>query len=486
MIVEKPRTIVNGSPSPLAMDPEAMRALGYRAVDALVERWTALPDLAIREGGSRAEMDALPGVGDGPPARGIGAEAALEEAVGRILPESARVDHPGFMAYIPSAPTWPSVVADFLAAGTNVFLGTWQGAAGPTRIELEVVDWFRSWLDLPPSAGGLFTSGGSAANALALVTARERAARRHHDEGSPGPFRPSVILSDQGHASLIRGARLAGIPREGIRILPSDSGLRLDPGRVRAAVEADRRAGWTPVIVAANGGATNTGIVDPLDALAAVCREARVHFHVDAAYGGFAALHPGGARALAGIGEADSVTLDPHKWLFQPFECGCLLVRDQGWLRQTWQVEADYLQDTLRGEEEPNMGERGLQLTRSFRALKVWMSIRALGLDAFREAIGRGIEGARRAEARLHRSPHLEVVTPAALGIVTWAARTPGDPAPLHRRIQEVLAAEGLAFLSSTRIRGRDALRLCILNPAVDHARIEAVLDRAEALVATA
>jgi aromatic-L-amino-acid decarboxylase len=498
MIVEKPSTSVNGpgapsgpshplaAPHPLAMEPEAMRALGYQAVDALVERWAGLAELSPREGGSRAEMDALPGVGQGAPGAGVGPQAALAEAVERILPQSARVDHPGFMAYIPSAPTWPSVVADFLATGFNVFQGTWQAAAGPTRIELEVVEWFRGWLGLPRGTSGLFTSGGSAANAMAVVTAREAAFRAAGSPAEPSAFRPSVVFSDQGHSSLVRAARLAGIHPEGIRVLPTGADLRMDPGALREALAADRASGWTPVLVGASGGATSTGVVDPLAELAAVAREAGVHLHVDAAYGGFAALVPEGARALEGIGLADSVTLDPHKWLFQPFECGCLLVREPDSLRQAWRVTPEYLQDTLRGDDEPNPGELGLQLTRSFRALKVWMSVRALGLDAFREAVQRGLDGARLAEARIRSSEVLELVTPASLGIVSWAVRTPGDPAPLHRQIQEVLAAEKLAFLSSTRIRGRDALRLCILNPAVDPARIEALLARAEEVAAQA
>jgi len=490
MILENPPTGVNvppapqgpGNATPLSLPPEAMRELGYRAVDALVERWSTLEDGKPWNGAGRDELDLRLGAAVPAPEEGEGAEAVLEAALTRILPVAARVDHPRFLAYIPSAPTWPSVLADFLAAGFNIFQGTWQGASAPGHVEVEVLEWFRNWVGMPAGSSGLFTSGGSAANALALVAARESAARRA-DGGDGGPFRPAVYFSDQAHSSLLRAARAAGIEDAGIRILATGPDLRLDPDAVRRAIAADLEAGFTPTLVAANAGATNTGTIDPLAALADLCAELGVHYHVDAAYGGFAVLDEGGRAALAGIGRADSVTLDPHKWLFQPFECGCLLVRDPDLLTRVFRVTPEYLQDTVQGEGEVNFGERGIQLTRSFRALKVWMSVRSFGLGAFRRAVAKGIELARASEARIHASAELEIVNPASLGIVVWQARTEGDPEALNRRIQEVLADEGTALLSSTRIHGRHALRLCILNPRLEWAHLEDILSRAEAVV---
>jgi aromatic-L-amino-acid/L-tryptophan decarboxylase len=496
MIVDRPPTGVNGSAGgqtasssgaagPLSMEPDAMRALGYAAVDALVKRWTTLRDADPWVGADRATLDAEPLLSDDAPEAPEGADAVLAAALGTVLPVAARVDHPRFMAYIPSAPTWPSVVADLLVSGFNVFQGTWQGSAGPSRVELQVLEWFRGWLGMPEGSSGLFTSGGSAANALAVVAARARA-----DSGAD--FRPSIYLSDQGHSSLERAARIAGIPAEGVRVLPSDAGLRLRARVVHEAIEADRAAGWTPIMVAANGGATSTGIVDPLAELATCCEALGVHFHVDAAYGGFAVLDPRGAALLEGIGRADSVTLDPHKWLFQPFECGCLLVRDPALLTEVFRVSPEYLQDTALGAPQVNFGERGVQLTRSFRALKVWMSVRSFGLGAFRDAVSAGITLGTWAEARIRRSDVLEVVTPAALGIVTWRARVEGDgegdgaSVALHRRIQAELTGSGTAFLSSTRLGGVHALRLCLLNPAATVDDVEAVVSAAEGVVRTA
>jgi aromatic-L-amino-acid/L-tryptophan decarboxylase len=462
----------------LDLDPEAMRTLGYRAVDALVERWVGLREDVPWRGATYQDLRDRFG-GEGPaPEEGEGVEAVMEEALREILPLAARVDHPRFLAFIPSAPTWPSVLGDFLASGFNVFQGTWLGSAGPSRVELMVLDWFREWLGMPPGAGGLLTSGGSAANLLAVAMAREAA-------GSPA--RPVVYLSDQGHSSLLRACRIAGIPREGIRVLPTGPDLRLDPQVVRRAVEQDRTGGGVPILICASGGTTNTGAVDPLAELASLARELGLRLHVDGAFGGFGVLCEKGARALDGIGEADSVTLDPHKWLFQTFECGCLLVRDPGALDRAFRVTPEYLQDTELGTEQVNFGDRGVQLSRSFRALKIWMSVRSFGMNAFRAAVGHGIDRAEEVEARIRASGELELLSPASLGIVTYRFRPRGweDEASLealNRRIQGRLREEGTAMTSSTRLHGRFALRICVLNPRTTREDLGDLLDRVEAL----
>ncbi|TVP75254.1 MAG: aminotransferase class V-fold PLP-dependent enzyme [Gemmatimonadales bacterium] len=461
-------------PASLALTPDEMRALGYQAVDALVERWTGLEDAPPLSGASRAELDERLAHLAPPPEEGRDPARVLEEAVGQILPLAARVDHPRFWAYVPSAPTWPSVVADFLVAGHNVFQGTWQGSAGPSWVELQVVEWFRQWIRMPEGSGGVFTSGGSMANFLAVVTALHAAGR---------PARPAVYMSDQAHSSLARAARAAGIAPECIRILPTGPDLLLDPQAVDAALTADRQAGLHPVLVCANGGATNTGRVDPLRSLVQLARHHGVRCHVDAAFGGFAALVPEGRQALDGLGGADSITLDPHKWLFQPFECGCLMVRDIPALEAAFAAEADYLQDTELGREQVNFGARGLQLTRQARALKVWMSVRTFGTEAIRDAVGRGMEMAHRAESMIRARPDLQLLSPATLGIVAWRCRPPQVPAgqldALNRAVQAAVVDGGHAMISSTRLGGEYALRFCFVNPRVRATDVEAVLDRA-------
>jgi aromatic-L-amino-acid/L-tryptophan decarboxylase len=465
----------SGGDAGLRMSPEEMRALGYRAIDALVERWSTLSDEPGWVGGTRAEIDARLGPPTSAPEAPRSANAVLDDAIARILPNAARIDHPRFFAFIPSAPTWSAVLGDLLATGYNVFQGTWLASSGPSRIELEVTDWFRQWLQMPVAAGGVLTSGGSVANLMAVAMARELA---------DNPPDPVVYLSDQGHSSLRRGARIAGIPPEGIRVLETGPSLRLDPEGLREAVLADRAAGRTPILACANGGATNSGQVDLLGPLAAVTRQVGIRFHVDAAYGGFAALDPRGAEALAGIGEADTVTLDPHKWLFQPFECGGLMARDADELHRVFGERADYLQDTELGSEQVNFGDRGVQLSRRFRALKVWMTVQTHGLAAIREGVAHGITLAERAEARIRSAERLELLFPASLGIVLYRYRAPRgvDADRLNREIQEAIVQGGYAMVSSTRIGGVYALRLCILNPRTRWADVDGVLERVERL----
>jgi glutamate/tyrosine decarboxylase-like PLP-dependent enzyme len=348
-----------------------------------------------------------------------------------------------------------------LATGFNVFQGTWLESAGPSQLELVVMDWFRDWLGFPKEGGGLLTSGGSAANLVALVTAREWAGN---------PSRPILYMSDQAHSSLERAARIIGISECDIRRIPTDASFRIDSSILKRAVKEDRGRGLHPLCVCANAGATNTGAIDPLTSLSELAREEGVWLHVDGAYGGFAILAPGEKEAFAGIEAADSVTLDPHKWLFQPYETGCLMVRDTALLEKAFRIFPEYLQDTALGQEHVNFADRGIQLTRGFRALKVWMSIQTLGLEAFREAIQAGIDHARAAEDFIQSSSYLEMLGPASLGIVCFRFRDPDFPQEpeelesLNLAIQEEIVGSGQAMMSSTRLRGVFSLRLSILN----------------------
>ncbi len=464
--------------SPLEMEPEEMRALGYGVVDRLVERWSRLAEERPWVGAAPDEMEEL--LDGPPPEEGSDAGAVLERAVAEILGPAGRIDHPRFFAFIPSSPTWPSVLGDLLATGFNVFQGTWLESAGPSQIEVTVLDWFRRWTGMPEGTSGILTSGGSAANLVALVTAR--------DAADPPPGRGRIYRSDQGHSSLDRAARIAGLGADAVREVGTDERLRLDPAALRRALRDDRDRDLAPIAVCANAGATNTGAVDPLAEIADVCREESVWLHVDAAYGGFAALHPGGRALLEGMGRADSLTLDPHKWLYQPYEAGCLLVRDVERVHASFRVLPDYLQDAEPGRGEVNFADRGVQLTRAFRALKIWTSVQVFGVRAFRDEIGRTMELARRAAERIRRSPVLELLSPASLGIVCFRARPPegaiGDASleALNRRIQDLLLGEGSAMISSTRLRGTYSLRLCIMNYRSRWEDVEAVLARIEEL----
>jgi aromatic-L-amino-acid decarboxylase len=457
---------------PLGMDVEAMRRAGYATVDALVAR-LADPeaDPVLRRAGA-AEMRSRLG---GPPPEQPGEYGAvLARVIADVLPYAARSDHPGYLAFIPSFTTWPAALAELMAAAANPYCGAWMESAGAAQVELEVIDWFRTWLGLPACTAGVLVSGGSAANLTALLVAREAAG---------GPSAGSVVyVSDQAHSSLARTARAMGLRPEQVRVLPTDDRWRLSPGTVAAAVRADRRAGRVPFALCASAGSTNTGAVDPLTDLADVCAAEELWLHVDAAYGGFAALTAQGRAVLAGIDYADSVTLDPHKWLYQPMECGCVLIRDGVRLERTFAIHPDYLDsDAAQGAGEVNFADRGLQLSRGFRALKVWVTVHTFGLAAFRAAVQRNLELAEYAEALVRGHAELTLMAPATLGIVCFRREWPGcDEAETERRgtvLAEDLERGGTALVSATRLAGRHAIRLCILNPTSTEQHVRQVIE---------
>jgi selenocysteine lyase/cysteine desulfurase len=291
-----------------------------------------------------------------------------------------------------------------------------------------------------------------------------------------------AYVSDQGHSSLARAARVLGFRPDQVRVLPTDEDFRLRPDVLRQAMSADERAGRQPLFAAAAAGTTNTGAVDPLPELAALCREHGVWFHVDAAYGGFATLTERGRRTLAGIEQADSVTMDPHKWLYQPYECGCVLVREGRLLRTAFQISPDYLKDAGGELAEVNFADQGLQLARGTRALKVWLSVKSFGVAGFRAAVDSALDLAAEAGHRIRASSTLELLAPVTLGVVCFRRRFEGIEDPealdrLNRQLVAALEASGEAVVSTTSLRGRYAIRMCVLNHTTTRHDVMRVLD---------
>lgn len=471
------------------LDPPAaaMRRLGYRAVDMVVRHLEGLRAGPVGRVATRSRMRAL--LEEPPPRRGRPPGDVLRRVERQVMPYTLGPHHPRFFAFIPSAAAYPGVLADLLVSGFNVFAGTWLEASGPAQVELTVLDWFRRWLGMPGGAGGLMLSGGSAANLTALVAAREtllgRLPRRER-------ARAVVYLSDQAHSSVERAAHVLDFPPERLSEVETDGAYRISVPALAARIARDRARGLRPFCVVANAGSTNTGSVDPLPALARLCRRERLWLHADAAYGGFAVLTRRGRALLRGIGLADSVTLDPHKWLFAPFEAGCLLVRDRRLLRRAFAIHPEYLQDIRSEEEEVNFYEYGLQLTRAFRALKVWMIVQVHGTRRLAAAIDRGLDLARRAERRLRASGRFEILSPATLGIVCFRyvpEGAEGDEPLLGRLNEEIVRRvreRGRSFFTSTLLRGRYALRLCILGHRTLWRDVEETLREIEADAARA
>lgn len=457
-----------------------MRRLGYRVVDLLVAHNEGLRDRPVSTVRSPEELSARLGEFTEAP---VAADRVLEIVERDVLESITHVDHPRFFAFVPGPGNFVGVLADTLAAGHNVFAGHWLAGSGPGAVELQTVRWLCDACGYPPGSGGLFVSGGSMANLSAL------AAARHITLGGPDAS-AVAYCSAQTHSSLAKGLRVLGFRPDQLRTVETDHDLRLSMPALREAVAADRAAGRRPFCVIANAGTTNTGAVDPLNEVADLCAAERMWMHVDGAYGAAAVIAPVGRRALAGMQRADSITFDPHKWLFQPFEIGCVLVKDVRHLRATFAVHpddhGDYLEDVTRSvDEEVIFYEHGVQLTRAFRALKLWMTLRVFGTAAMRSAIEYGIGLAEAAERLLRADSRYEVVTPAQLGVVTFVpAGTPAGEAgdEFIRRIVERVIADGYAMLTSTIVYGRVVLRMCIINPATTAEDVSRTLARVAAL----
>ena len=440
-----------------------MRQLGYGVIDFLVDYWSDLPSKPATNTQKRAQLQ--PVLGEPIPTRPTAPLEVFHTLQEKVLSQVIDCTHPRNFAWVPSPSNFVSAMADALASGTNVCPGTWLEASGPAQVEVMVTDWLRDLCGFPRQGGGVFTSGGSVANLTALAAARL--------DRLGGPDERGVIYcSDQTHSSNEKNHRILGFRQDRLRKVATDSALRLDPEALRVAVAEDRAAGLKPFCVIANAGTTNAGAVDPLDVLADFCAAEGLWLHIDGAYGAAAVITDRGSALLKGLERADSITLDPHKWLFQPIEIGCCLVRDVRCLTAMFREQPEYLQETWSNQDtdgEINFSDRSIQLSRTSRALKLWASLKVFGLDAFRAAIDRGLNNAEQAEALVRKAGCFEVITPAQLGVVTFRYNT-GDIAAEHldaitTAIFDGMMASGYAMFTTTVIRGQKILRLCTINP---------------------
>ncbi|WP_113701834.1 pyridoxal phosphate-dependent decarboxylase family protein [Nonomuraea lactucae] len=446
----------------LGLEPSEMRRLGYRVVDLVVDHFerkalgpavhTGTPDgLWAALGGPVPDLPGDP-------------EKAITTLAEVAMAHMQHGDHPRFFARVPGPSSFAAVLGEWLGIGHNAIASSWATGSGPTTVELVVIDWLRTLLGMPEETEGVLLSGGSMANLTAFG-----AARAVCGDGV-------AYLTDQTHAALTRDLQALGFPPEHVRVLPSDESFRFSMPVLAAAVAEDRAAGRRPLMVVATAGTTNTGTVDPLPEIADFCASEDLWFHVDGAYGAPAALSEPGRAVLRGIERADSLVLDPHKWLFQPYDVGCVLVRRPGALRRAFSINAEYIKDVQSVNGEVDFRDRSLELTRRSRALKLWLTFRIHGSDRIRAAITRCIELAEFAEEVLRGSDDWEIVTPAQVGIVTFALRGADEETQAARAA--ALVASGYAAVTPTTLRGRSVLRLCTINPTTTEDDIVGTLDR--------
>lgn len=455
-------------PGPLELSPEEMRRLGYRVIDLLVGHFTGMRDGPV---GAKGEPGHLMARLSGGPSETPGDPHELLARLERdVFSNILHVDHPRFFAFVPGPGNFVGVMADALASGFNVFNGTWLGGSAAAALESVVIDWFRRLCGFPETAGGLFVSGGSVANLTALHAARQHKLGDRNQNGV-------IYYSDQTHYSVERALRVLGFAPEQCRKIPSNDRFELPLEALKAGLRADREAGLQPFCVVANAGTTNSGAVDLIDDLADFCAAENLWLHADGAYGAATLICDRGREKLRGLERVDSLSLDPHKWLFQPFECGCVLVRDAAHLRSAFRLMPEYMRDVHRDVTEINPADHGIQLTRGFRALKVWWSINTFGLAAFRHAVTRGFELAEFAEKELRRRPGCEILSAANMGIVCFRF---GRDDARQTRLVDLMLRDGYAFLTSTLLKGVTALRLCTINPRTTEDDIVKTIDRLE------
>jgi aromatic-L-amino-acid/L-tryptophan decarboxylase len=396
--------------------------------------------------------------------------------------------HPRFMAYVSGAGTVPGAAADLLAAGINMNVGGWMLAPSASEIERHLTQTFSRWFGMPREAGGILVSGGAMANFVALKVGRDRHAGWDvRGQGLVGHPQLAIYLSTETHVVSARGADMLGIGTDAVRRIPVDERFRIRMDVLREAIGRDRDAGVLPIAAVGSAGTVATGAVDPLDAMADLCDEERLWFHVDAAYGGPAAFTEDLAPLFTGIERADSIAFDPHKWLYTPLSGGCVLVRDLQFLSDSFAVSATYVhQDRERTGRGIDGGQLGPQFSRGNQALKVWVSLLAHGRRAYTQRISHDAALARYLGARAEERPDFELVTPVGLSICCFRYVPRDLPAGpdrepylslLNERVMTASQIEGRTFFSNAVLDGRFVLRACIVNFRTEAEDLDATLD---------
>ncbi len=449
----------SGDPADLEFGPDVVRRLTHAALERIVAHLATLEDQPIC--GPLEDAEAYCRAMREPPPE---APAELEPLLDRLftewVPRSFNTAAPGYLAYIPAGGVFAGALADFIAATTNRFTGVWMAAPALVQLEANALDWLRQWMAFPPAARGLFTTGGSMANFNAIVCARER--------GLGADIRRGVLyVSTQVHHSVLKSARLAGIMSDRVRTVGVDGAFRMRVDELADAIAADRRAGLTPFLVVSSAGTTNTGAVDPLDAIADLCGREGLWHHVDGAYGAFFHLVEGLRPSLRGLSRADSLTLDPHKGLFLPYGTGALLVRDGAALRAVHGATAAYLPHGPAGEfYDPS--QHGPDLSRGFPGLRVWLAVKLYGAAKLRAALAEKRALAVDAARRIGAIPGVVVAAPPELSLfafhLEWPGATRAEQNEATRDLLARVTARGRVMITGCEVDGRVLARVCVLS----------------------
>ncbi len=446
------------------LDPSAdeIRDWGNSVTEFMIKYLADLRDRRVyRHTSSREIRDGLDAA---LPTKGIDFDSLLKVFCETIIPFSRQNAHPRMFGYVQSPGTAIGAFADLLASTLNANLTIWRSAPAPVELERLTIDWIRQILGFPAEAGGLFVSGGSMANLAGLAAARQTKDR------SSGRLR--MYASSATHFSITKAAALLGIGRENVRQVAVDERFRMRVDDLLAKITADLDAGYIPFCVVGNAGTVDTGAVDPLAEIRELANRFELWMHVDGSYGAFAVLAKSARKLFAGMEQADSIALDPHKWLYLPVDVGCVIYRDPEIARVTFAHEAEYTR--MFGEEADEAfvcWDYGPELSRRFRALKVWMLLRGVGLDRISEAIESNLACARHLESIVRTSDDFEMTAPVELSIFCFRhvpmqlrSESPKAVDAFNERLLVALQRDGSSYLSNATLADRFALRGCVLN----------------------
>ncbi len=459
------------------LSPSEFRRLGYRVIDMIGEYYASVRDVRVCPQASPGDVA---DVFDEPlPVEPRDPDGILDQWTQRVLPHSTHLGSPRYFGYVNGSGSMIGTLADALAASVNMNPGGWKPAPAATEIEKVTLRWIAEAIGYGTPAGGILTSGGMMANFTALTAALRNLAK--HDVTRLGIHAPDggrfrVYMSDhEGHVSIPAATDLMGIGRDAVVRVPSRTDLSMDVDALRSAIVADREAGDHPLAVVAQVGSINVGIIDPLEQIADVCAENGLWFHADGACGAVGGMLPEKRSLYAGLNRADSVTLDPHKWLYVPYECGALLVRDPERLRRSFSMSAPYLRGSIPAEDEGlDYYDYGPQMSRGFRALKLWMTLQHYGVEGYQRLLRQNVQCAEHLHALVSQADEFEVLHEPVLYIYSFRfapaslrEQEPEATEHLDRLNQEIcdqLRRSGEAFVMSSRHRGRVVIRLSICS----------------------
>jgi aromatic-L-amino-acid/L-tryptophan decarboxylase len=466
----------------LDMNPDEFRRLGYRVIDMISEYYASIRDVPVFPANTSSEveqafMEALPEKGQLP-------DAILDEWRSKVLQYATHLGSPRYFGFVNGSGTMIGTLAEALAASVNMNPGGWKPAPSATEIERRTVSWIAEMIGFPADCGGLFTTGGTMANFTALQTALrntapyDTTAKGLQSKTFPGNFK--IYMSDhEGHISIVRVVDLMNLGRDSIRLVKSKDDFSMDTADLEKKLNEDIAKGDVPLCVVAQVGSINVGVIDPLEDIAAICRQRGIWFHADGACGAVGAILPDKKAQYKGLELADSVTLDPHKWLYIPYDCGCVLVRDAERLRRTFSLQAPYLRGSLPTEYTGLYYlDYGPEMSRGFRALKVWMSLKHLGTKGYRTMLSQNVKCIEYLDKLVRNSPDFEPLhkpnlfmycfrySPVTLrkiwGVDTEQLNEHLDI--LNQQIADDIQLSGTAFIMTSKVRDRVVIRMSVCS----------------------